>query len=81
MNNYKEFANDEMFLKKIGNIYISQEQIDILEKYNININEFKNVKELIFTLEQILNNNSDMEDLEWVSSMLSEYNYYANTNK
>ena len=81
MNNYKEFANDEMFLKKIGNIYISQEQIDILEKYNININEFKNVKELIFTLEQILNNNSDMEDLEWVSSILSEYNYYANTNK
>ena len=41
----------------------------------------KDVNELIYCIESILNNGDSMDDLEWVSENLSEYNYYANTNK
>ena len=82
MNNYEYFATDDMLLKKVGNIYISQKQIDILKKYDIQVEKYKSIKELIFTIEEMLNNSNDeLNDLEWVSSMLSEYNYYQNTNK
>ena len=82
MDNYEYFATDDMLLKKVGNIYISQKQIDILKKYDIQVEKYKSIKELIFTIEEMLNNSNDeLNDLEWVSSMLSEYNYYQNTNK
>lgn len=82
MDNYEYFATDDMLLKKVGNIYIFQKQIDILKKYDIQVEKYKSIKELIFTIEEMLNNSNDeLNDLEWVSSMLSEYNYYQNTNK
>ena len=75
-------ANDNKFLKKHGNIYISDEQLNILEKYNIDIQNYNDVSKLIYDIEEILNSSCDvMDDLEWVSETLSEYNYYNNTNK
>lgn len=75
-------ANDDMFLKKINNIYITQQQIDILKKYEINVVEFNDIKELIYVIEDCLNDSyDDVDDLEWVSESLAEYNYYHNTNK
>lgn len=75
-------ANDDMFLKKINNIYITQQQIDILKKYEINVDEFNDIKELIYVIEDCLNDSyDDVDDLEWVSESLAEYNYYHNTNK
>lgn len=70
----------DKFLEKHGNIYISLEQINILKKYDIDINKYSNINELIYDIENILNE-YDYDDLEWVSSSLSEYNYYNNTNK
>ena len=70
------------FLKKHNNIYISDEQISILKKYDINIDNYKSVSDLIYDIEDCLNNSyGDLDDLEWVSIALSEYNYYNNTNK
>lgn len=75
-------ANDDMFLKKVNNIYITQQQIDILKKYEINVDEFNDIKELIYVIEDCLNDSyDDVDDLEWVSESLAEYNYYHNTNK
>ena len=75
-------ASEDMFLTKVGNIFITKEQIDILKKYDIDINKYKNINELIFDIETLLNNyHGDFQDLEWVSTMLSDYNYYNNTNK
>lgn len=75
-------AQENSFYKKYNNIFLTQHQINILKKYNINIDNYTNIKELIYDIEEYLNG-SDMflEDLEWVSQELSEYNYYNNTNK
>ena len=75
-------SNEEKFLKRHGNIYISLEQINILKKYNINVDDYKTINDLIYSIEDYLNTTyEELEDLEWVSQTLSEYNYYNNINK
>jgi hypothetical protein len=75
-------SNEKKFLKKYNNIYISEEQKNILDKYNIDVTKYLNVSELIYDIEEYLNDSYDeLDDLEWVSQTISEYNYYNNTNK
>ena len=75
-------STEKSFLKKYNNIYISEEQKNILEKYNINVERYSNVSELLYDIEEYLNNcGFSLDDLEWVSQTISEYNYYNNTNK
>ena len=84
LNNYyfdRFVAKPSSFLKRHGNIYISDEQLDILKKYDINIEKYNNVSELMYEIESYLNSGEAFEDLEWVSQTLAEYNYYNNVNK
>ena len=75
-------ASEQKFLKKYNNIYISEEQKNILDKYNINVNNYSSLNELIYDIEECLNDSFEaLEDLEWVSQTISEYNYYNNVNK
>lgn len=63
-----------------NNIYLTSEQVDILDMYNIDFRKCKSITELINLIER--NKDDDnYEDLDWVSSNLSEFNYYHNTNK
>ena len=81
--NEEEFiANEKSFLKKYNNIYISEEQKQILDKYDIDVNKYNSISGLIYDIEDVLNNSfEELDDLEWVSQTISEYNYYNNTNK
>lgn len=89
MDSYNNYLNDEeviatenKFLQKYNNIYISIEQKEILDKYGFDINKYNSVNELLFDLEEYLNDSyTELEDLEWVSQTVAEYNYYNNTNK
>lgn len=73
---------DKKFLKKYNNIYISEEQKNILSKYNFDVTKYLNISELIYDIEDFLNDSLiPLDDLEWVSQTISEYNYYNNTNK
>lgn len=75
-------ASNDKFLKKHNNIYISDEQSNILKQYGIDVEKYNDIKELIYDIEEYLNDsNMELDDLEWVSQTLSEYNYYNNTNK
>lgn len=75
-------SSSKSFLKKYNNIYISEEQKEILDKYDIDVNNYTNISRLIYDIEEILNNSVDnLDDLEWVSESISEYNYYNNINK
>ena len=81
MNIEEEFNKRSLKQRKNG-IYLSDEQINILEKYNINYLNYNNINELIFYIEDYLNNSyMELEDLESVSEALSNFNYYNNTNK
>ena len=64
-----------------NDIYLNEKQIDILNKYQINYKKYKQLSELIFDIEQYLYSNNNLDDLEWVSENLAEFNYYHNTNK
>ena len=69
----------DMTLNKINdNLYLTNKEIEVLKRYDINYNT--SIEELMFNLEEILNEN-DYEDLEEVSNSISEFNYYHNTNK
>lgn len=65
----------------INNIYLSNNQISILKRYNIDYLKYKDMSSLIFEIESLLNEGYGEDDLENLSSSLQEFNYYNNTNK
>ena len=74
--------DDKSMIKMRGNgIYLSDNQVQILKRYGIDYNKYVSLESLIFDIEQILNEETNIEDLEEVSKRLSELNYYNNTNK
>ena len=58
-------------------------EIDVLKRYGVQYENCSTLKEIIYLVEDILNEDdfSDLEELEYVSSTISERDYYQNTNK
>ena len=68
-------------LVKINNkLYLTNYQIEILNKYNIDYNSLGNLSSIIYVAEEILEED-DYEDLDEIIKELAERNYYENTNK
>lgn len=67
--------------KRNNNLVLRDSQIEILKKYNINYATHTSLKSLIFEIEEILNYETDLEDLEQLSEELEEMSYYNYTNK
>lgn len=87
MNKYNinELINDIDFesnklVKITDKLYLTNYQIEILTKYNINYKELGSLSSIIFMAEEILEED-DYEDLDEITKELSERNYYENTNK
>ena len=74
-------THDDLKLNKINDkLYLTNKQIEVLEKYDINYNT--DIESLMFELDEILNDSDvELSDLEEVSNAISEFNYYHNTNK
>lgn len=62
-------------------IYLTNFEIDILNKYHVNYSNCTSMKDIIFLVEEILNEDSSLDDLENISKSISERDYYLNTNK
>mgnify|MGYP001041076039 CR=1 FL=1 len=61
---------------------LSDYQVEILSRYNINYDKFNNLKSLIYEIEKYINNAfENIDDLDNLSKELSEMDYYKNTNK
>ena len=74
-------GSDKTFLKRrSNNMMLSDMDIEILERNNINYLDYHNLEELLFAITEVLNENGDME-LDNLSIKLGEYNYYNYTNK
>ncbi len=74
-------THKNMSMNKINDrLYLSNNQIDILNRYDIDY-KTKTIEELMFELDEILNETPDYDDLEKLSLELAEFNYYYNTKK
>lgn len=72
---------DSMHTIKGNGFMLSNSQIEVLNRYNIDYKKYASISGLICEIEDILNNEEDYEDLEKLSLELAEFNYYQNTNK
>lgn len=77
-----DIYDDKSMIKMRGNgIYLSDNQIEVLKRYDIDYKKYSSLNSLIFEIEEILNYEINARDLEEISLRLSELNYYNNTNK
>lgn len=76
-----EINPDYTMMKKVnGNLYLSEEQMEILKSYNIDYIKFSSLKDLIHELMEEIEENDD-DVLENLLDVLSERDYYENYNK
>ena len=64
----------------INGLILTDYEISVLDKYNIDYNNCIDLKSLIYYIEEILNEES-FDDLEEISLSISERDYYENTHK
>ena len=62
-------------------LVLTRYQMEVLDKYKIDYNSMGSISELIYEIDEALEECDYPDDLDIVSSELSEYNYYNNTNK
>ena len=76
-----KFSNyQELLLKRReNNLLLSDYQISILNRNGIDYRKFADIRQLMFEIEDCLDNDFD-EELDIVSSQLSEYIYYNEIN-
>ena len=72
--------SEDNYYNRVGNLVLTDYQVEILNKNGINLDRFNSNHELIYYLESILNVSSN-EELENVSDELSEMYYYNDVNK
>lgn len=64
-------------LNDYGNgLVLTNFEIQVLDKYKINYKDRNNLKEILFLIEDILNDDNDYEDLEIISKSIAERDYY-----
>ena len=66
--------------KSYNGIFLTDEEVSVLKLYGFDINKYSDIKELMFDLEEYLNDEMQ-DDLEQVLLSLAEFNYYNNTTK
>lgn len=75
-----DFENNKL-IKINNNLYLTNNQIDILKKYNIDYETSNSLRDLMIKIEDILDYEEDIPELEDLLDKLSERNYYEFTNK
>lgn len=73
-------VDDDFSKRRDNGILLSDYQISVLERNNINYKHYSNLSSLLFEIEECLNEEND-DELEEVSRQLSEIHYYSETNK
>lgn len=77
----KKSIYDNKLNKINDNLYLSNRQIEILKRYEIDYKKFNDIKSLMYEVETALEEVYDADDLQALSIELSEFNYYHNTKK
>ena len=81
LNDDEIMGTDKSFLKRRENgLMLSDIDIEILERNDINYLDYNSLESLIFKIEESLEEIED-DELESLNIKLGEYNYYNYTNK
>lgn len=74
---------EDNFMHDVGNgIYLSNNQIEILKRNDIDYKKYSNLSSLIFEIESQINDDYEVdEELDSLLASLSEINYYKNIKK
>ena len=77
-----DIYDDKSMLKMRGNgIYLSDNDIEVLRRYNIDYTRYISLSSLIFDIEQVLNEDNEATELDEISNRISENKYYNYTKK
>ena len=75
------FKKNEHKLRE-NDLYLSDYQVEVLKRYNLDYHDLSDMKSLLFMIEDILEQSpEELEDLAEVADQISEFNYYNLTNK
>lgn len=75
-----DFEKNEHKLRE-NDLYLSDYQVEVLKRYNLDYHDFSDMKSLLFMIEDILEQSpEELEDLAEVADQISEFNYYNLTN-
>jgi len=80
-----EFSEDINYVsrdmhKNYNGIYLTNAEFNTLKNNGFNVEKYHSIKELMFDLEDALEDNEN-DELEMVLDSIAEFNYYHNTNK
>lgn len=72
-------------MNKIGSFYLTNREIEILDRNFIDYRSCNSLKDLMIRIQDVLEDESidpdDGDELDYVLEMISERDYYQNTNK
>jgi len=71
---------DNKLIKINNNLYLTNNQIDILNRYGIEYQTSNNIRDLMLKIENIIDY-EDIEELELLLEKLAERQYYEETRK
>lgn len=71
------------FVTCSNGLMLTNAEIEVLEKYNIDYSKCNSLKEVLEQIEEVFEYDDvgDMDDLDSISCSISERDYYLNTNK
>lgn len=76
---------EEFLIKTKNNLLISQKDKETLNYYGIDVDNYKTLNELLYAIDNILDNedldSDEEEELDYIANTLQERNYYLNFNK
>ena len=72
---------EENKFNNINGLMLTNKEISIIDKYNINYKKCNSLKDLLFKIETVIENAGNCEDLDIISETIAERDYYQNTNK
>lgn len=77
-----DLVSDKYLHKEIKKgLFLSDYQIEVLLQYDIDPYKCSGIEDLMFQIEDVLEDDDTLDDLENISREISEFNYYTNTNK
>ena len=73
---FNNIINENKINKINDHIYLTNKQIEVLNNHQINYQDCHDLKELLFLIDDI-----DDEEIDEIAMDISELNYYQYTNK